>query len=212
MLLHVSSPFLQLQQSCKVQLLSLCYVEAPPLIRLAFKHFQSWWTATPHKLFNGQTCQPIQDPHVQLAARQLLTQEPLLQALFQTESHAELHSSLAAGFFAAATGSEHVYTEKDFLPSLRLCITGSRVVIMMPVQSVWDWAMPGTDVNSSKIASMILALSTEQVAQMSRMFPVFSATLGPGDLLYTPPGWIMAERIATYSGQNAQADARSSVG
>ncbi len=182
------------------------------MIKLAFQQFESWWKATRLRLFSGRTSQPIQDPDVQLAARQLLTEEPLLQALFPTESHAELHSSLAAGFFAAASGSEHVYAENDFLPSLRLGITGSRVVIMMPVQSVWDWAMPGTDVNISKIPSMILTLSAEQVAQMSRMLPVFSATLGPGDLLYTPPGWIVAERIATSSGRSAQADARSSVG
>ena len=133
-----------------------------PLISVTFKSCERLWKASACRLSNGRASQAIEDPDVELAARQLLTKEPLLQALFPIESHAELRSLLAAWFFAAATGSEGIYAQKDFLPSLRLCVTGSRVVIMMPVQSAWDWAMPGTDVNITEIAPLILALSAER--------------------------------------------------
>jgi hypothetical protein len=72
--------------------------------------------------------------------------------------------------------------------------------MMMPMKMVWDWANPGGDFTVTRIMQLILALSAERVNEMARRLPVFSATLGPGDMLYTPPGWIVAERIMAASG------------
>jgi hypothetical protein len=174
---------------------------------VAFKGFEAKWLRHPLKAAGGRASQPIDDTNAELAARQLLTKDPLPECLIPTDSYAELHSSLASSFFAATPGSEVIFSEKDFTPSLRLCITGTRVLIMMPMQLVWNWANPGGEFSSTRIYQLVSALSAERVHDMARRIPVFSATLGPGDMLYTPPGWVVAERVmAASSNRHVRSD------
>ena len=118
---------------------------------MAFKGFETKWLRHPLKTAGGRASLPIDGHDVELAARQLLCKDPLPECLIPTGSYAELHSVLASSFFAATPGSEVIFAEREFTASLRLCITGTRVVIMMPMQLVWHWANPGGEFNSTRI-------------------------------------------------------------
>jgi hypothetical protein len=78
--------------------LHLYSIEASPPISVAFKGFKAKWNGHPLKTAGGRAALAIEDQDIELAARQLLSKDPLPQCLLPTESHAELRSSLAAGF------------------------------------------------------------------------------------------------------------------
>jgi hypothetical protein len=63
---------------------------------------------------------------------------------------------------------------------------------------------PTEQLDISKLCHSLLHLSASSVAAAFRKCLAFAGTLGPGDMLYTPPGWIIAERVLP--GKGAQQD------
>ncbi len=132
-----------------------------------------------------------------------------------------LQESTAPAVFTAAAGTEAAYVEKDGLAGLRMGLTGTRFAVLFPICPTWDYFTKGAAAPAaaggvapkpagadalSKLHSGLLNLSREAFADIARRFPVFFSTLGPGDLVYTPPGFVTVESVHGKIGKDVDAD------
>lgn len=130
-----------------------------------------------------------------------------------------LIASVGESIFAIAGGMEVAFVEKDGLASLRLAASGNtREVVMAPLDVLWDFVaqhggsaplrVPLDDILSggsapqtqealkglqAQLATGLLHMS---VALIQELGPALHrATLAPGDMLYVPAGWLVAESV-----------------
>ena len=132
--------------------------------------------------------------------------EKWLQAVPSDDSFKDLRGSLQPTVFASCAGTETVYIEKDACPCVRLTIQGIREVVMAPLAS---WAKVGlAGQTSSAGKGMIQRVcgsfmhAAPSVVQAGHDH-VYFATVGPSDLLYTPAGWIVAEKVQQTASKTA---------
>jgi hypothetical protein len=115
----------------------------------------------------------------------------------------ELLASLASSIFAVAVGNEAAYVEKDAMPTLRMAAVGSRMVCLVQLGIAVnilgvDMAKPNAFM---RVAQAILAATQ---AKINALGPdLYHFALGPGDVLYTPAGYVVAEAAGIGNGPRA---------
>ena len=110
-----------------------------------------------------------------------------------------LEKAAVPSIFACAAGADISFTEKDGLASVRLSVQGSRLVVVAPLSFIRDKLREGAVLNSY---CTFLPHATEE--QTKTLMPgTFRGTIGKGDLLYVPAGYVVAESVP--SGGNTDA-------
>ena len=172
--------------------------ETEPALFAAIQSFTTLWKGAEVRTTQKKASQKLVGSSETLVSGFLT--EPLeqwLQAVPSDDSFKDLRGSLQPTVFASCGGTETVYIEKDACPCVRLTIQGIREVAMAPISS---WAKVGlAGQNSSAGKGMIQRIcgsfthAAPSVVQAGHS-QVYFATVGPSDLLYTPAGWIVAEK------------------
>ncbi|MCP4244211.1 MAG: hypothetical protein GY772_27000 [bacterium] len=149
-----------------------------------------------------------------------LVVDPLAAVTMPTSS--ALEEGMAAAMFMAAAGTEAAYVEKYGLPALRLTVSGTRFVVQVPVSATWEYfSRAGVTTGGgdrpfeadalSKLHGGLLQLSREALVDIARRCPVYAATLGPGDLSYTPAGYLTVESVHGKLGSPPTSDVTASA-
>ncbi len=140
---------------------------------------------------------------------------PLAAVTIPAPTDSALQEGMAAAMFMAAAGTEAAYMERDGLPALRLTVSGTRFVVQVPVTDTCSYFRkagvtsgggggpggggPGEQPleadTLNKVHAGLLQASREVLADIARQCPVYFATIGPGDLSYTPPGYLTVESV-----------------
>ena len=175
-------------------------------VQAALASFDGRWKVSGLKSGMGRAASAIKDPSVAAAVQKVMTQPSLSAGMIPTSGQTDLANVLAPALFAVAAGSDHCYRETDCLATLRLCCSGTRQVVLVPIEAAWDaiglsnkplqgGTAPAEQLDLGKLCHNLLHLSASSVAIAFRKCSAFAGTLGPGDVLYTPAGWIVAERV-----------------
>jgi hypothetical protein len=182
-------------------------IEAEPALFAAAQSFTALWKAAELRTTQKKASQKLVGS-CEALARSFLAKplEKWLRAVPSDDSFKDLCGSLHPSVFASCAGSESVYIEKDACPCVRLTVQGIREVVMAPISS---WAKVGLAGQSSAAGKgMIQRIcgsfmhAAPAVVQAGRSH-VYFATIGPADLLYTPAGWIVAERVQQTASKTA---------
>ena len=107
-------------------------------VQAALASFEKKWKVSSLKAGTGRAACPVKDPLVAAAVQKVLTEPSLSADLIPTDGQTDLASVLAPALFAVAAGSDHCYRETDSLPTLRLCCSGTRQVVLVPIESAWS--------------------------------------------------------------------------
>jgi hypothetical protein len=173
--------------------------DTEPSVSAALQSFTSLWKAADARTTQKKASQKLVGDAAALVRSSL--SKPLqewLQAVPSDDTFKDLETSLQPSAFASCSGTESVYIEKDAVPCVRLTIQGIREVAMAPVSSWGRYGLAGQSALAGK--GMIQRIcgsfmhAAPSVVQAGHQC-VYFATIGPGDLLYTPAGWIVAERV-----------------
>ena len=173
----------------------------------ALAQFKKAWMASQMRQQTGRASQKLTGPCAQAA--EAAATNPLgkhLSLASPGPQRDNLEASMAPVFFAAAGGTETVFVEKDGLAAIRLCLGGIREVATVGM-SHWASAMAqpqaAPKVEPGQFAKLCGALlSAPAVRIQAAGHIVHYGTLGPGDVLYTPPGWIVAEKVKSTANKN----------
>lgn len=112
-----------------------------------------------------------------------------------------LKDALAPTMFAIAAGRESVFLEKAGLANLRMAVSGERDVVLCPLKQLHSYLTASPDstlkdesanpVDVPHACHSFLHASHNQVLDLKDS--IEWAHLGPGDVLYTPAGWVTCE-------------------
>ena len=178
-----------------------------PALSAAIQSFTALWKGADVRTVQKKASQKLVGSSETLANGILSKpMERWLQAVPSDDSFKDLRGSLQPTVFASCAGTETVYIEKDASPCVRLTIQGIREVVMAPLSSWAKFALAGQ--NSSAGKGMIQRVcgsfmhAAPSVVQAGKTH-VYFATVGPSDLLYTPPGWIVAEKVQQTASKTA---------
>ncbi len=180
-------------------------LETEPGVASALQSFAATWKASDAWATTQKKVSQKLVGSSEALVRSLLA-KPLAKWLRGAPSDDNLQGSLQASAFASCAGQESVYLEKDACPCVRLTIQGIREVVMAPISS---WAAVGLAGQCTKPAKGMLqricgsffhaAPSAVQAGSSCAYF----ATVGPSDLLYTPAGWMVAEKVQQTASKTA---------
>ena len=177
------------------------------VIQAALSQFQAAWVTSQIRISVGRGAQALTDPSSSAVSQAL--SETVKNLLCQVPADAKydgLRSSLAPVMFAAAGGREHAYMEKDGCASLRLATQGVREVALFPPSSLKDISPATGGAAGSAMARLCTGLlSAPASAIQACCGDMRCATLGAKDVLHTPPGWVVAERIHSAANKNSDA-------
>ena len=193
---------------------NLAQVSEQPEVKAAVTGFNAMWKTSRFRTTPGRALQKLVSDAGAMVTQELTKFTHNLALPLPAEDVApELLASLAPGVFAVAFGSEAANTEKDGLPSLRLTVCGTRQVVLMPA----PWAagkLLGLDMTkpdgTQRMCQAALNMTQEKVVEAARTGNLWFATIGPGDLLYTPAGWLTCEAVAGSSAGGRPRDAWAS--
>lgn len=96
--------------------------------------------------------------------------------------------------FGVKQGSHHAYIEKGKLWSIRVAIEGMRVMAVTPAASLCEF-MKEKNITQSSAPSFLKGMRAESTEEYTKKHPLYWATLGPGDLLFTPYGYVIYENV-----------------
>ena len=148
----------------------------------------------------GRGLQRLKDESTAAAARSILAGDLSRHILPVPDAASELATCLASSIFAVSVGNEAAYVEKDSLPTLRMAASGSRLVCLCQL----GVASKTLDVDMVKpnaftrLSQAVLAATQAKVMALGSDLLHF--TLGPGDVLYTPGGYVVAEAAGIGNG------------
>ena len=166
--------------------------------------FSKWLAKQATEKRGGQS---IRDPTTAKMCQALLcqsfgdaafTQPYWAQASTSAGDCEALKKALEPSFFALAAGEMFASTELECLGTLRLAKEGIRGVVCTKWEDLTafmraDTSDSGMTMEAAK--KMLLGMTREKVEKYSKNNPnkIFFATCGVADLLYMPPGYIVAE-------------------
>ena len=119
------------------------------------------------------------------------------------ESLKPLAECMTAHIFGIRASHVTFANEKCFLPTLRICRSGTRNVVMTPITSIEAYLLAmGSDKFDyadvshvrQRCASFLKNLKKEALQAYIVHHPLLQVTVGPGDSLFVPAGWFFAER------------------
>ena len=169
----------------------------------ALSSFKSSWATSAIRASPGRGLQRLKDESTAAAARGIMAGNLSRHILPLSASAPELLASLASSIFAVAVGNEAAYVEKDAMPTLRMAAVGSRMVCLVQLGIAVnilgvDMAKPNAFM---RVAQAILAATQ---AKINALGPdLYHFALGPGDVLYTPAGYVVAEAAGIGNGPRA---------
>jgi hypothetical protein len=162
-------------------------------VKTAIESFRASWPTSSVRANPGRGLLRFKDPAVSNTLRLILA-GVMKKFLFRVpEDASDLVQCMISSIFAVAVGNEAGYVEQQAVPTLRLALQGSRVVAMCSVATAAKVCNVSMDNAScfTKLAQAFLGATQNKVENMGKN--LFFATLGPGDLLYTPMSWVVAE-------------------
>ena len=96
-------------------------------------------------------------------------------------------------------GLDNSFIEKEGLANLRLTLRGTREVVLLPLGELFGGRAPSTASTAlgknavNQACTSLLHATQEQVKAWGAK--LHYATVGPGDVLYVPAGWVVAEAV-----------------
>ena len=156
------------------------------------------WPASPLRASHGRAAQPLLEPAA------TAVQEAVIKAggdeWVGPGDSQDLQKALAPSIFLVAAGKDGVFQEKDSLACLRLTMSGHRDVCLAapatwipPPAEPADGAPAAPALTSAGLRNLFLGATAAEVA--ARKSDVYWATVGPKDVLYCPPGFIVCESV-----------------
>ena len=169
-------------------------------VQAAISQFQSAWMTSAMRQASGRAAQKLVEPASKTVSDAFTKPlKHLMCSLPADSKYDSLRASLAPSLCAAAAGCEHAYCEKDGSASIRLAVQGTREVVLLRPCTLKSCITNGSNSLSKLCTGLLTAPAT---AFQGITAEIFCATVGANDLLYTPPGWIIAERIHTAPNKN----------
>lgn len=166
----------------------------------ALSAFKSSWATSAIRANPGRGLQRLRDDSTAAATRSILAGDLSRHILPVPDSASDLATSLASSIFAVAVGNEAAYVEKDGLPTLRMAASGNRMVCLCQLGAASKTLEVDMEKPSAftRLSQAILAATQAKVAALGSDLHFFA--LGPGDVLYTPAGYVAAEAAGIGSG------------
>lgn len=174
--------------------------------------FRSSWATSSVRAHPGRGLIRVKDETVSAAALCAMSSQMDAHRLPIPTAAKELAQAMTACVFAVAVGNEAAFIEQLGVPTLRLSISGSRIVVMSPAQD----ASRVLDVDMTKPQAFVrlsqAMLSATQAKVTALGGKLLHATINPGEVLFTPVGWVVCESSGIGGGPRASnKDARGSV-
>ena len=155
-------------------------------IAAALKDFGKQWDNSAMRRDTGRGQISLLSP-AGPAARTEMIPQILADKLNHLPSIPELATAAVPSILACAAGADISFTEKDGLASVRLSVQGSRLVVVAPLSFIKDKLREGAVLNS--YCTFLLHATEEQTKTL--MPGTFRGTIGKGDLLYVPAGYVV---------------------
>ena len=169
-------------------------------VQAAISQFQSAWMTSAMRQASGRAAQKLVEPANKIVHDAFTKPlKHLMCSLPADSKYDSLRLSLAPSLCAAAAGCEHAYCEKDGSASVRLAVQGTREVVLLSPTTLKSCITDGSN-SLSKLCTGLLSAPANAFQGVTS--EIFCTTVGANDLLYTPPGWIIAERIHTAPNKN----------
>ena len=114
-----------------------------------------------------------------------------------TDRSAQLSECLTPGMWVLSPDASVVwFMESNGLGSLQYQAIGTRAVVIVPVKDIIGFASeinfaPGADLSAENVRACAETMLVEKISEYSGI--LWKGTLGPGEILYTPPATIVAE-------------------
>ncbi len=172
----------------------------------ALADFRKVWAGASQRLNPGRAMQTFapgsgDPPH-----------NPALACLGKLPEPADANylAHLPPGLFAVAQGNEAVFNEKNWLPTLRFTVAGTRSVVLASALAL-DAAAPqamgssgsgGTEAANAfqaKVWKELLYMTQERVVQFAQKHKLYHCTVGPNDCLFVPAGYVVAELVSSHA-------------
>jgi hypothetical protein len=193
-----NAPFVQ---SCPTALATL---REDGAIAAASQAFEALWQTTPLRHSPGRAAQATTlEVHekIHTAILSAVSAENAAIPLDQgNEAHKRMLAACNARLCAAAPGKSvgFIGTNGGF-PTLRWIWHGTSTVVMIPMQAVMEFLRERVGPDLSKVKNLLnmccSCLLNATAAEVAKVLPeAYTATVGPGDVLYSPAGWVILEQ------------------
>lgn len=109
------------------------------------------------------------------------------------------HDFKDASVFGIAKNSEHIATEIHYASAFRLTLKGSRAVVMFPfMELVGLMSAAGLtcEFTPSRMLDFGKKMSKASLDTLAEGGRLYHGTIGHGDIVFVPAGWVVAERVA----------------
>jgi len=178
----------------------------PTLVtEIALPSFLACWSSSPERAAGKRVAMAVTDKAIRDSVLEfmVLRSIPDTAMLPSAITPPTLEATLAPSFFAVPQGTESAYNEPGFLASVRLQVTGTRTVVATPCFQLLAWLGTARDAAPSVGMSMqarlwhqLLNMQQEAIVEYTQSQLLIYGTLGPGDSMFVPPGWLIAESVA----------------
>ena len=106
--------------------------------------------------------------------------------------------NLEVTFFALLPGVDSGGIEKEFIPCLRLAISGQRQIIMTPFHEMMAYMaskrVPFTDFSIKQVRDYFMGMTSDSLEDYKKSYGLHHLTLEVDTMLYIPAGYIYCER------------------
>jgi hypothetical protein len=159
-------------------------------IATALKDFNKVWDGSTMRRQTGRGQMSLLQPAGPVA-RAAVIPKILADKLSPLPTIPALSTAAVPSIFACAAGADISFTEKDGLASVRLSVRGTRLVVVAPLSFIKGKLGEGAVL--SQYCTFLLHATLEQARTL--IPGVFRGTIGEGDLLYVPAGYVVVESI-----------------
>ena len=112
---------------------------------------------------------------------------------------AALKPHLATSFFAVDAGYDKVSGEGLGFATLRLCLSGTRQVVMtemLQLRGFMERKGVGGVINSMRLSAFLRHMTVPLLGEYVKECTLWASTVGAGDVLYTPYGFLQGELVS----------------
>ena len=159
-------------------------------IAIALKDFSKQWNVSAMRQETGRAQMSLLGPAGPVV-RAAMIPKILADKLSQLATMVPFAVAAVPSIFAVAVGADISFREKDGLASIRLSVRGTRVVAVAPL-SLIKGKLDDVAV-LSEFCTFLLRATPDQVRTL--IPGVFRGTIGEGDLLYVPAGYVVADQF-----------------
>lgn len=114
-------------------------------------------------------------------------------------SDPSIQANIGPSWFAVTKGELQFYKEPDVMPALRLCLKGTRTLVMAKIGDMLAFmgtvGMAAENALATRACTFMKGMTAEQIAQYKKKGKFHCITAGVGDAVYVPMGWAVCEKI-----------------